>query len=262
MGSQPTIDASRDSGVYFLLAIRSNGIVASISRKGCHMPARPAASPSFSDRMAQLLQRVEYRRADSPDDREAIFRLRYDAYLREGEIGPLPSRRFADHVDEEPNAFNFGVYIDGVLAGAIRVSVTMPGRAWLPAFDVFEDILSPEIQAGKSFVDPSKFVADYASSRRHAELPYVILRLAWVAMEYFKADMLLGAIRAEHLPFYKRLWRCHLLCPPRPYPGLCTPVCLAAVDYPTQHNEVYRRHPFFQSNSLEQKVLFDRSPSV
>jgi hypothetical protein len=227
------------------------------------MPARPGASSSnFSDRMAQLLQRVEYRRADSPDDREAIFGLRYDAYLREGEIGPLPSRRFADHVDDEPNTFNFGVYIDGVLAGAIRLSVTIPGSVWLPAFEVFEDILSPEIQAGKTFVDPSKFVANYASSKRHPELPYVILRVAWVAMAYFRADLLLGAIRVEHLAFYKRLWRCHVLCPPRPYPGLCTPVCLAAVDYLAVQNEVHRRHPFFQSRILEQKMLFDRCPNV
>jgi hypothetical protein len=227
------------------------------------MLGRPgASSSSFGDRVAQLLQRVEYRRADSPDDREAIFGLRYDAYLREGEIGALPSRRFADHVDDEPNTFNIGVFIDGALAGAIRLSVTMPRGAWLPAFDVFEDILSPQIQAGKTFVDPSKFVADYESSKRHPELPYVTLRVAWVAMAYFKADLMLGAIRVEHLAFYKRLWSCHLLCPPRPYPGLCTPVCLVTVDYPAVQNEVHRRHPFFQSSFLEQKLLFDRSPSV
>jgi len=226
------------------------------------MPASPGAySSSFSDRIAQLLRRVEYRRADSADDREAIFRLRHDAYLREGEIGPLPSRRFSDHVDDEPNTFNFGVYIDGALAGAIRLSVSMPGGARLPAIEVFEDILSPEIQAGKTFVDPSKFVADYASSKRHPELPYVILRVAWVAMGHFKADLMLGAIRVEHLAFYKRLWRCRVICPPRPYPGLCTPVCLVTVDYPAVRGEVHRRFPFFRSGVHEQKMLFDRGQS-
>src|SRR5215469_13722570 len=92
------------------------------------MPVRlGASSSSLIDRIAQLLQRVDYRRADSPGEREAIFRLRYEAYLREGEIGPVPSKRFTDHVDDEPNTFNFGVYLDGVLAGAIRLSVTMTG---------------------------------------------------------------------------------------------------------------------------------------
>jgi hypothetical protein len=223
------------------------------------MPVRlGASSSSLSDRIAQLLQRVDYRRADSPSEREAIFRLRYEAYLREGEIGPVPSRRFTDHVDDDPNTFNFGVYLDGVLAGAIRLSVTMTGGARLPAIEVFEDVLSPEIQAGKTFVDPSKFVADHASSKRYPELPYVILRLAWVAMGYFKADLMLGAIRVEHQPFYKRVWRCRLICPPRPYPGLCTPVCLVTVDYASVQDEVHRLYPFFQSDVLEQKKLFER----
>jgi hypothetical protein len=227
------------------------------------MPARPGASPSsLSDRIAQLLRRVDYRRADSPDEREAIFRLRYAAYLREGEIGPILSKRFADSVDDEPNTFNFGVYIDGVLAGAIRLSVTMPGGARLPAIAVFEDVLTPQFQAGKTFVDPSKFVADYASSKRYPELPYIILRIAWVAMAYFKADLMLGAIRVEHRPFYKRVWGCRLICPPRPYPGLFTPVCLVTVDYAAVQDEVHRRYPFFQSNFLEQKLLFERNPSV
>jgi hypothetical protein len=34
------------------------------------------------------------------------------------------------------------------------------------------------------------------------------------------------------------------------------------VDYPAVQNEVHRRHPFFQSSFLEQKMLFDRSRSV
>jgi hypothetical protein len=223
------------------------------------MLARPgASSSSLSDRIAQLLPRVDYRRAESPDERQAIFRLRYQAYLREGEIGPVPSRRFSDHLDDEPNTFNFGVYIDGVLAGAIRLSVTMPGGAPLPAIEVFEDVLSPEIRAGKTFVDPSKFVADYASSKQYPELPYIILRVAWIAMAYFKADLMLGAIRVEHQPFYKRVWRCRRICPPRPYPGLCTPVCLVTVDYAAVQDEVHRRYPFFQSDLLEQKKLFER----
>jgi hypothetical protein len=227
------------------------------------VPARQEASSShFSERVAQLLRRVTYRRAESPDEREVIFRLRYEAYLREGEIGPIVSKRFSDLVDDEQNSFNFGVYIDDVLAGAIRLSVTMPGAARLPAFAVFEDVLAPEIQAGKTFVDPSKFVADYASSKRYPELPYVILRIAWIAMAYFKADLMLGAIRVEHQPFYKRVWRCRLICPPRPYPGLCTPVCLATVDYAAVQDEVHRRYPFFRSDFLEQKMLFERSPSV
>jgi hypothetical protein len=220
---------------------------------------RGASSSSLNDRIALLLRRVEYRRAESPDEREAIFRLRYDAYLREGEIGPIASKRFSDSVDDDENTWNFGIYIDGALAGAIRFTVTMPGGAQVPAAAVFEDVLSPEIEAGKTFVDPSKFIANYASSKRYPELPYIILRLPWIAMGYFKADLMLGAVRVEHQPFYKRLWGCRVICAPRPYPGLYTPVCLVTVDYSAVQGQVHRRYPFFQSNFAEQKTLFERT---
>ena len=42
-------------------------------------PGTLASTPGFAERVMQLLQRVDYRRAVSPDDREAIFRLRHDA---------------------------------------------------------------------------------------------------------------------------------------------------------------------------------------
>jgi hypothetical protein len=47
---------------------------------------------SLSDRVLALLERVNYRRADTAEEREAIFRLRYEAYLSEGAIpGRAPS---------------------------------------------------------------------------------------------------------------------------------------------------------------------------
>ena len=38
--------------------------------------------PNFSDRVAQLLDKVDDRLIDSDEDRDEIYRLRYDAYLR------------------------------------------------------------------------------------------------------------------------------------------------------------------------------------
>ena len=40
----------------------------------------------LADRLAALLAKIECRRADSVEEREAVFRLRYRAYLREGAI--------------------------------------------------------------------------------------------------------------------------------------------------------------------------------
>jgi hypothetical protein len=78
----------------------------------------------FTDRISGLLARIEYRRADSVEDREAIFRLRYDAYLREGAISPDPSERFADRYDDAVNSYLFGLYVDDKLAS----SMSLPER--------------------------------------------------------------------------------------------------------------------------------------
>ncbi|MGA2125566.1 MAG: hypothetical protein ABSG76_05365 [Xanthobacteraceae bacterium] len=221
-----------------------------------------ASSLSLNDRVVELLRSVDYRRADSADDREAIYRLRYDAYLRGGEIPPSFSRRFTDRVDDDDNTWNFGVRIDGLLAGSIRLSVTIPGCRRLPALGVFSDFLLPQIEAGKTIVDPTRFVADRASSRRHPELPYVVLRIPWIAMTYFKADLMLAAIRAEHQAFYRRMWGCRVVCPPRPYPALRSHISLLTCEHAAVKDEVHRRYPFFQSDPVERTLLFERKPRV
>jgi hypothetical protein len=119
-----------------------------------------------------LMQAFTYRRAESPHEREAIFRLRYEAYLREREIGPIVSKRFSDPVDDEQNTFNFGVYIDDVLVGAIRPSVTMPGAAWLPAFAVFEDVLAPEIKQARRSLTP---VNSWQITRARNDIPNCLM---------------------------------------------------------------------------------------
>jgi hypothetical protein len=217
-----------------------------------------ASASSFGDRIGQLLSKVEYRLAGSPDDREAIFRLRYEAYLREGAIGPNASRRFTDEVDNQANTWSFGVHVDGVLAGSMRISVTISGLASLPALAVFPDVVAPAIAAGRTIIDPTRFVIDRASSRRHPELPYVMARLAWIAMPYFQADLMLIAVRAEHQAFYKRLLGSQVVCPPRPYPELDKPISLMTCEYDAVRDEVHRRHPYFRSDPLERERLFGR----
>src|SRR5436190_9932633 len=128
---------------------------------------------SLSDRVLALLERVNYRRADSAEEREAIFRLRYEAYLREGAIPPSTSKLFCDALDDTTNAWIFELYIEGTLLSSIRLHVAH--RKWhaLPALQVFSDLLSPEIAVGRTIVDPTRFVIDRTASRRYPELCYV-----------------------------------------------------------------------------------------
>jgi hypothetical protein len=209
--------------------------------------------------VARLLERVDYRRADTAAEKEAIFRLRYEAYLREGAITPNFTKKFADAYDEQPNAWIFGIYLDGRLASSMRLNVTVPECTDLPANHVFPDIVLPEIEAGKLIIDPTRFVTDRELSRMHPELPYVTLRLPWLALEYFNADIMLATVRGEHQAFYRRLWGHKTICPPRPYPTLTKPIACMTLDYPSTRDSVHYRYPFFRSTFFERRMLFERT---
>jgi hypothetical protein len=225
------------------------------------MSVPPLAVPgrNLPDRVLALLERVDYRRAETTEEREAIFRQRYHAYLREGAIAPNASERFADVLDESGNAWIFGVYVDGELASSIRLHVAARQFSDLPALNVFCDLLSPELAAGKTIIDPTRFVIDRVASKRFPELCYVTTRLAWLASEYFQTHLLLATVRAEHQAFYRRVFGHRLICEPRHYPSLAKPISLMALDYVLACERVPQRYPFLRSTSLERRMLFARA---
>ena len=216
-------------------------------------------SPSnLSDRVSLLLDRIDCRRADTSEQREAIFRLRYRAYMREGAISQNSFGTFSDPYDEKGNGFLFGLYIDGGLASSIRVHVASKEYPDFTSLEVFSDYLQPEIDAGKVIVDTTRFVTDENFSRHYRALPYATMRVAGMACEYFGADQLLAAVRTEHQPFYRRVFHHRVVCEARPYPGLTKPLSLMTVHYPTLANQVHQRFPFFRSTLAEQQMLFGR----
>jgi hypothetical protein len=223
------------------------------------LPSQYDATKSFSDRLAELAARIEFKRADSDEEREAIFRLRYKAYLREGAIAPNAAARFADEDDKAENAYLMGLYIDGELATSLRLTVaSRQGTSDCPSLHVFSDVLQPFLDANEVLVDTTRFVADERLSRRHRGLPLVTIRLCVVAAEYFGAHHLLAAVRSEHRAFYIRSFGSKVLCAPRPYPLLLKPIALTDVYFPEQGAELYRRYPFYHSTAAERRKLFER----
>jgi len=212
----------------------------------------------FSDRVAQLLDRIDCRLADSVEDREAIFRLRYDAYLQEEAITPNFAQTFYDPFDDAENVWLFGLYIDGDLASSIRLHVASEDNLDFPSRHVFADVLEPELDAGKVIIDPTRFVTHKDHSRVNPGLTYATCRLAWMAAGYFGADHLLAAVRVEHQAFYRRTFNHRRLCDPRPYPLLAKPISLMTVHYPSVADQVHQRYPFLRSTLFERRMLFER----
>ena len=90
------------------------------------------------------------------------------------------------------------------------------------------------------------------------ELPYVTLRLAYLACEYFNADIGLAIVRAEHQAFYRRVFMHETIAEPRFFPGLLKPVGLMAADFPAMRERVFKRYPMMRSTAFERRMLFER----
>jgi N-acyl amino acid synthase FeeM len=222
------------------------------------MTSAGEASTAALGRSSDLLDQVDYRLVVTEAEKEAIYRLRYRAYFNEGAVEPHRDRKVTDRFDDMPNSWIFGVYFDGVLASSIRISVASPENPDTPSVAVFPDLLESELNEGKIMVDPTRFVADPAREKRFPELPYMTLRLAYVACGFFNADLGLATVRAEHQAFYRRVFMHKPLSPPREYPGLVKPICLMAVDYPAMRDKVFARFPYLRSTFFERRMLFER----
>jgi hypothetical protein len=223
------------------------------------MRSSPAeARPMALGRSPDPLDQVDYRLAQTPEQKDEIYRLRYRAYLREGAIQPSADGRVIDQFEDAPNAWTFGVYFHGELYSSIRVSVLTSEWRMSPSIELFGDVLHPELDKGRVIIDSTRFVADPEKARNFPELPYVTVRLGSMAGVYFNADYGLAIVRPEHQAFYRRVFLHETWCEPRTYPGLIKPVGLMAAHLPTVRDRVLARYPFLRSSAFERRVLFDR----
>jgi hypothetical protein len=215
------------------------------------------ATLSFADRVLRLLERVEHRIARAPAEREAAYRLRYDAYSRIGFLARAEGDRLYDpRYDDAPNAWITTTYLDGELAGTVRVNVGADEKAILPGLQVFGDVLAPKLSAGRTIAEFTRLAAKLSLASVHAELAYVVMRPAFMAAEHFGADFAVGTPRAEHIAFYRRAFGASVWVPPRDYPGLTAKLACVGADYRRAREFIALRYPFFRSDAQEREALF------
>lgn len=212
--------------------------------------------PSFTDRLIALMARVDCHRVVDAEEMDEVARLRYEAYLREDAIPPAEIRRLTDRYEDLPNAYTFAIRIEGRLASSIRIHVASQLYPVSPALEWFGDILMPEIAAGKIIIDPNRFVADAEAARTIPELPYVTVRLGFVAALHFDAHIVTGTVRGEHMAFYRRVFGLKPDCMPRINPPLEVPFGLMTIREFSTREQVMRRYPCFQSTAEERLRLF------
>jgi hypothetical protein len=185
-----------------------------------------------------------------------VYRLRYEAYRRE-EFIPINSQQVVrDEFDDLPNAYCFGIYIDGRLVCSLRLHHLTREFRISPSYSVFTDVLDPRLDNGEACIDPGRFTADFEATLAFPALPYLAVRLPVLAADHFDAKWGLASVRPEHGPFYRRVFRSTRWSEPRYYHGLTFPMELYACDIPVVREPVMRRYPFFASTPGERERLF------
>jgi hypothetical protein len=209
---------------------------------------------------SEVLSRLDYRLIETPEEKDSVYLMRYRAYLHAGLISPSESRRIIDSYDDAPNAWIFGIYIDGELCGSFRLHVLTSESRMSYTTELFGDVLHPRLDQGEVFIDPARFAADPEKGQRFPELPYLTVRLGYMACDHFNADTGLSMVRTDHQAFYRRVFLSETIAGPRPFPGWTSmQVALMATDFRTVREKVMARFPIMRSSAFERRMLFQRT---
>src|SRR5690606_1192930 len=110
--------------------------------------------------------------------------------------------------------------------------------------------------SGMSFIDPTRFAADPDLLREYPATPYVTLRIAAMASEYFEVEQCLAAVKPEHMAFYKRIFGTNVVAEARNHERYGIKVGLGASPIRTIRDAVAIRFPFFKSQPHERRAMF------
>jgi len=213
----------------------------------------------FAGNLMDILDRVEYARVRMDVTENPIYRLRYEAYRREESVPFNDAGIVSDDLDSVPNVMCFGVHIDGELVSSIRIHHVSARYPFGASMKTHADVLQPLLDRGETFIDPSRFPADYEASLAYPPLPFLTLRIAVMASVHFQADACLALVRPEHTAFYRRVFGSEEMSGVRTYPGLTFPVQLFGAYVNTKLPATLRRYPFFMSTEHERHELFART---
>ena len=222
------------------------------------------ASRSFSDRVLRLLERVEHRVVTAPAEREAAFRLRFEAYQKIGFLrGDDGDRLYDPRYDDAPNAWITTTLIDGELAGTVRVNIGADENAILPGLQGVRRRSRPQIVAGQVIAEITRLAARLSLSSIHPELAYIVMRPAFMAAEHLRPiSPVTAPPRAEHIAFYRRAFGATLRRPPRDYPRLTAKLACVGAEYHLARHMFNRAIPFSTPIRRKEKRFLGRAKTA
>ncbi len=161
--------------------------------------------------ICEFLKRVRYRVVSERADLERVGAMRYQSYREMDLVGETENGNWLDSFDDDPEYRNIAVYLDGELAGGVRINRVIPSMQRSAVADMYPEKLEKMLSDGQTFVEATRFFTAPALGRRNRELPFAIIRLVGIAGRHFGASHILKNVQANHAPFYERHLRAKIV---------------------------------------------------
>ena len=222
------------------------------------MASVDTATNRFSDKLLELLDRVEYRRVETGEDMEEVARIRFKAY-KMADILPLKGNTLIDDIDFDSHAYVFGIYYEERLISTVRLHHVTPEHRVSSSGSIFPNEINAFLDAGMSLIDPVRLAADPLVLREMPAIPYLTLRIATMATDYFAVDRCLQLVKPQHAAFYKRVFDADTIVEPQKDCGdYNIDLTLMATRTKETLPPLYQRFPFFKSEPYERRMMFAR----
>lgn len=187
--------------------------------------------------------------------RDDVFRLRYRAYLSEGEIPESRSGMFSDQYDERPNQVTWALFNGDQMVGTMRSMFYQPSsQLMLPEHKVFGDLLVKSVPNDVRVVSGNRFAVDPDTDRNDKRYSFALLK-HHMMVALVKADWAVAAVRTNHLAFYRRVLQMQVASEPRFYDEMNSGFTLLSANVLDNYSAICSRHPSLRASTSDLALL-------
>ena len=219
----------------------------------------PASFSTTCKRYKSLAPRhrdvTEAQIASSSAMMKTVFALRHQSYVSQNFIDPRPNGLFHDEFDGRSNCVSILIYRNGVPSASVRASLydpsgLLPEADTIPALDAFREEINQLAWSYHEDGRPARML-EITRLVRHPDLAndndliFALYRMAGYLIVHFKVDIVLSAVRQNHMAFYRRLGF-QKVTEPRVYPKLKFLAGLMAC-FDTSYGDIRRTVPILES---------------
>jgi hypothetical protein len=216
---------------------------------------KEAGRSALVQRAMRMLDDVEYRRIRTTEELADVIELRRKAY-RARNVYVDPDQPMTDEQDLDPAFYTFAVFLEEQLVSTLRVHIVTISNRECNSRHYFAPTLDPLLDQGLTFMDPTRFAIDPDRSAELQGLPFVTLRLGFIAAKHFCTDFCLSMIKEQHEGFYRSVFRSTQLTPYMQFNAVHARYALFSSPK-SMEEPICTRFPIFRSTATERSMLFD-----